>query len=597
MKKNIFIIFIIALLTSHYFSANGQFIKIPIDDKYQNSELIIEGKFISSRPYIAGDDMIFTENYIEVKKVFKGNSKIGPMISIITLGGTIGDRTDTWTNLLSLSGGDYGTFFLIPTKCPLRDENHHLTTFDVYSGVQGFYKYKKNDYTLEVHAELDSFLTASDFYDRINVSDTLRNVDFTKYDKVNPDSCLKFIINPKGFINTNDPHYYFDISVAVLTGEYSLNQGEIYIQYSNDWFYENMYIAGYIAYFEGDFNNSMYKFSIEDYHKNVLHFKLLALTDNFEKLTVINKTEKLVARIGIIPRKLSSNEEPVSLDLSTYKMENNYRVPKGYVVDFDCVDFKFPMVDCGMTITKIDPLTVAAGVGEVSENNVPGMITITGTKFLNPSGLEYTNCGPVPKNHKVQFSTVDGNWIAPFESDYIEYTDTEIKLKVPSAGYKENGTTVVQLDNDYVAASGPIRIWRKQTNGTICSKTSKDDIKVIFTAANGAATNFDINCDESKKFIIRDMNNLGGYTIFFAKGTKALTNNMKNDFIDALNIWRCETFVDIIIDNVHEFIAGNGNCLISQESIPSVPLPNGTILTTTASTAPYPGSCNSPVNY
>ena len=123
--------------------------------------------------------------------------------------------------------------------------------------MQGFYKYRKNDYRYNVISILDEHTSLTDFYNRIQVDDTLRNEDFTLYDDVNRDFCLKYIIDPKGFIIDNDPHYYFDISLSVDTGQYNLNEAEVYMQYSNEWFYENMYSNGYVTFNEGDFKKSV----------------------------------------------------------------------------------------------------------------------------------------------------------------------------------------------------------------------------------------------------------------------------------------------------------------------------------------------------
>ena len=328
--------------------------------------------------------------------------------------------------------------------------------------------------------------------------------------------------------------------------------------------------------------------------------RLKALTTDFTELTKVDQNKKLVARIGVIPKSFSSNEEPVTIDLTAYKMENNYRVDEGIVLDFDCIDFIFPteeLGDCGMTITKIDPLTVAAGVGEMSENGVSGVITITGTNFLNEDQT-IGNCGILPKDHKVLFTTVSGEWISPFETDYLKYTATEIKVKVPTAGYKEDGSTIVYAHNDLCAATGPIRIYRKKSNGTKCTLDSKDNLIVKFTATNGYKQDFSNGgCYYSSKMILRDMNLLGAYTIFYSGGSDSLTTVMKEKYLAALNIWRCETLVPIFIDNLNPYTNEDGNCLVYQKPINDVILPNGQIATTTASTSPSWAQCNSQQNY
>lgn len=71
MKKFVLYIFTCSLILSNYLIISAQYIQIPIEDKYQSSELIVEGKVISMRSYLTDNDMILTENFVEKKILLK----------------------------------------------------------------------------------------------------------------------------------------------------------------------------------------------------------------------------------------------------------------------------------------------------------------------------------------------------------------------------------------------------------------------------------------------------------------------------------------------------------------------------------------------
>ena len=102
-------------------STHAQLYEISFDQRLDQSSLIVEGKVIETKSYRGNDGKIYTANKIQVFSVLKGNLQ-NPKITIITLGGTVGSKRETWTNVLTLSKHQTGVFFLTTTHRPLSEE-------------------------------------------------------------------------------------------------------------------------------------------------------------------------------------------------------------------------------------------------------------------------------------------------------------------------------------------------------------------------------------------------------------------------------------------------------------------------------------------
>ena len=109
MRIFLLILFLLIGLNS---SIYAQLHKIPINQQAVFSDLIIEGKVIDQKYYYGSDDLIYTANLVEINQIIKGeidlNSK---QIVVITRGGIINSKSESWTHLLELSKNDTGFFF------------------------------------------------------------------------------------------------------------------------------------------------------------------------------------------------------------------------------------------------------------------------------------------------------------------------------------------------------------------------------------------------------------------------------------------------------------------------------------------------------
>src|SRR3954463_10471139 len=120
---------------------NAQLYKIELDEKINNSTLIIEGKVIGKKSFWNNEHtMIFTANTIEVYKLFKGNIT-ERTIEIMTQGGSVGQNQITVSDLLQLDIGKTGMFFCEPNLINLKSPFTKKILFDVYSSDQGFFQY------------------------------------------------------------------------------------------------------------------------------------------------------------------------------------------------------------------------------------------------------------------------------------------------------------------------------------------------------------------------------------------------------------------------------------------------------------------------
>ncbi|MFI5128346.1 MAG: T9SS type A sorting domain-containing protein [Chitinophagales bacterium] len=148
MKKNLLLIVIIIGI-SLQITAQALY-PVSLDEKTSFAELIIEGKVTEQKSFWdPGHTMIYTSNTVEVYKIFKGNVNTST-VEIMTIGGSVGNKSISASDLLELSPEEMGVFFCYPNKINLRSPFSNKVLFDVWSSSQGFLKY--NPVTLTANA-------------------------------------------------------------------------------------------------------------------------------------------------------------------------------------------------------------------------------------------------------------------------------------------------------------------------------------------------------------------------------------------------------------------------------------------------------------
>jgi len=114
---------------------------VGLDKRINTAELIIDGEVVSQTCFqIKG--MIYTDNQIKAYKVFKGQVPASGLISLVTLGGQVGDQILEVNPALQLRLGQSG--MLMMNKWA-KDNSKNLAIFD----AMGFISYDKIDKTAQ----------------------------------------------------------------------------------------------------------------------------------------------------------------------------------------------------------------------------------------------------------------------------------------------------------------------------------------------------------------------------------------------------------------------------------------------------------------
>ena len=144
--KTIIQIISLALLVQIFFPSVlfGQLYEVSLDEKIEKSTLIAEGKIVETKCYRADNGDIYTANKVKIVSILKGEHP-EKFLTITTWGGELDGEIQTWTHLLTIGTGDYGLFFLEPSRVPAIPNSAFTISFDVYSGVQGFLAFVQND--------------------------------------------------------------------------------------------------------------------------------------------------------------------------------------------------------------------------------------------------------------------------------------------------------------------------------------------------------------------------------------------------------------------------------------------------------------------
>ncbi len=161
-------------------------------------------------------------------------------------------------------------------------------------------------------------------------------------------------------------------------------------------------------------------------------------------------------------------------------------------------------------ITSFTPTTASAGTGTV--------LTINGSGFGATRGTGY-----------VEFRNADDGgttFIEPLPADYVSWSNTQIRVRIPSAG--EDGGT---------AGTGVIRVTAADGSTT----TSAAQLTIPYSYIN-----FEYEGTTAQPILV-GMNAAGGYTLSFAPSMRAALAPQEG-FRRAMNSWICSTNVNWQLD-------------------------------------------------
>ena len=243
--KNRISILATLLLTFCVNVVTAQLYEISLDQKLQNSTLIIEGKVVKSEAFRGYDGHIYTAHDIQAFSILKGGLQDlqDQKITVITYGGTLDEEVETWTHLLTLSKNDVGVFFLTATNRPVPHANKVF--YEVYSSSQGFLKYTENDFQEVVAIAPFNYHQKNDLLQNIRQSTGQFTPVFTDNDGSPEDvTGVEYSIQN---ISLSGNVLDFDIYVEGLWGSYDLTESELLIEYDPTILGQNVQTNGVLS--------------------------------------------------------------------------------------------------------------------------------------------------------------------------------------------------------------------------------------------------------------------------------------------------------------------------------------------------------------
>ena len=168
-----------------------------------------------------------------------------------------------------------------------------------------------------------------------------------------------------------------------------------------------------------------------------------------------------------------------------------------------------PHVDAtaAAVVSSLSPSTIPAGEGNV--------LTLTGSGFGAVQGAGF-----------VSFTAANGSLLRPLASDYVSWTDTEIRVKVPSR--------LINGAADNAAATGPVSVT--PAGGASVSAGNITVPYAFFNSVNSSNNAVIMN--------IGGPNETGGITLTYQSEFAANTAAVAA-FERALDTWRCASGINI----------------------------------------------------
>lgn len=529
LQKLIFSLTVL-LFTSNLF---GQLYEVSLQEKTRDASFIIEGEVTKSKSYVGNDNEIYTANEIVVYKKFKGND-VPERLTVITLGGTVDNETTSWTHLLNLSVGDAGIFFLEDTKRPLPDNLDIAPKFyNVYASSQGFLKYSFEDDLVKAHAPFwYSENIKNDIYDLFRQEIEIPTIYFTP-DWEQDNQCIVFKFDVGG---GQTPQSALEleslVSVKSTIGEFYLQSAAIIAKYNSTVLGQDVIQSGALqAINYGISASNDYSINSTDLSSNEVELKIDFTSTIPLDMTLVDSSFQPLVKLKLTLQTLADPNIVIDAD----KMQQNtkyYNTTSQKPEQFRCIDVVgdfdvklnlacSPPVITSFTTSFLPPDTVRAGTFDT--------LTIRGMCFDSIRGIsevEFTDAdtGPVPVM-----------WVTPLDGDYVLWSDTLIKVIVPS-------WTKTSLKNS--AGTGKFRVNR----GAFGIATSATDLYIPFAALNHATGALNNPANKSLKLYVPNRNGMGGQSIYYAANFVVDTNAVKT-FERALEKWRCTTFINYKIQD------------------------------------------------
>ncbi|MFK7951094.1 MAG: T9SS type A sorting domain-containing protein [Saprospiraceae bacterium] len=542
MKQKISILAVL-LLVLCVNTVTAQLYEASLDQKLQNSTLIIEGKVIKSEAFRGNNGHIYTAHDIQVFSILKGDLQDlqNQKATVITYSGTLDDENETWTHLLTLSKNEVGIFFLTATNRPIPDENKAF--YEVYSSSQGFLKYTENDFQEVVAIAPFNYHQKNDLLQNIRQSTGQFTPVFTD-DDGSPEDVTGVEYSIKN-VSLSGNVLDFDIYVEGLWGSYDLTESELLIEYDPTVLGQNIQSNGVLSISPGIVSNSPnYSLSVNDINPDRVSINVKALNTGFALYTVSNVAEQLVHVQIASP---ASGNPDIEFDEAAMQQLSEYLDANNSVEAFQQVFAVGKIEDISggnvlaPNISSFYPNTISAGTNDT--------LTIIGSNFgltRDTSIVEFTDSEAGPNPVK---------WVTPYKGEYIDWSNDTIKVIVPSF------VTTGDIRNS--AGTGFFRV-NMGSNGIATSPTS---ITVPFAAYNWLSGQFATPAQKGLKVTLNNYNGDGGQYIYYANNFKVDTGAVQA-FERALIKWKCSTFVNYKIKDSIDIVDFSNVGRVEFDSLP-----------------------------
>ncbi len=505
----------------------GQLYEVPFQQKVEKSVLIVEGK-VTSQEQLLLEGVPYTLNTIEADNVLRGFSNSPNELKVLTFGGNLNGERIFSPHTLTLRKGDEGIFFLSKHY----GDSSKSDYYSVYAEKQGYYKERFNGRTKELISQFSKFNGRNTFYKELGFQ---YNSDGFQLES-KKENCLQFRIEPADISAVgNSSLLYFNLFVKSIE-PIKLRSSSLKVNYSINWFGEDIITNGNLTISNGDFNTS-YSLSTQDITSDVFEIKLESNATPTGLNLLNENTELLLCTFGVNIQGFDV-DDPIYVENTQF--ESIFYDSDGTQGKTDCGEVNVQVKACSPEITSID-VNKSAGTESILE--------ITGSGFVHDSAEPGDEWCVLPNDqHRVKFTDVNGDYVAPLEGDYLEWTDTKIRVKVPTEGYVNNGLSRTDTNNDEYAATGKIRVCiNDNVFACTCYDTSdpsdnsnNGELYVPFSTytkdREGESDYNSGDCNHAHHARLRTL--LSNHSILF--NIDALpSGEARNAFIRALNTWRC----------------------------------------------------------
>jgi type IX secretion system substrate protein len=536
MKR--FFIFCTSLFLS-FSLAKAQYVEIPLDQRVGQSDLIVEARVIDQFCY-KKDGLIYTANQIEVCDVIY--QKILPLAEnqtdtyVITYGGEFEGEFCTWTHMLTLSEGMEGLFFLRYNNSITPDTIPDGSRFyEVYSQEQGFLAFSKDDnWNFAGNSLIERVTDIDDYINQIN--------ELTEQSSVTQ-SCL--LDNKSGIV--------LRVDTAILDQENLSFETSLKGQWSKGYNLQKVKIQ---IQFAGSTNLSSYDFLVSPRTSSIQNNYQIAWsqpTSTTAELVILKNTATTVyeqldsdfsefVEISFHSSLLTVGIKSVQISETSFKDGSEVHDFQEHEIFYNKVvkDF-FATPD----ITSFEPAEVCAGIKADLSSGVPtveGYVIIKGTNFGDVSPANFPT--EIPNNYRVEFIreqqlNTTSFKVTPMPDDYEYWTDTEIKVRVPTAGWLVNNNNIISGPEPSNAVTGRITVRNPDGNDH-----TGDDKLVVRFAQFDAIENLGSGDQAFPRKLIDRSGNGGYYFIFDSSFDNIYPSNpaaARQDIIDAFCEWNLIT--------------------------------------------------------